>query len=69
MKCLWWGTKLGQDVNERAEQLLKAAFELLSQVEGDNLCNTVFYDGADCDGYCLIYDILGLFDTLGKPLI
>lgn len=52
---------------ERAETLLKAAHELLKKqrVCGfslDVLGETVFYDGAECDGYVLMEDIEEWFD-------
>lgn len=47
---------------KRYETLLKAAYELLKKQEKseytlDLLSETVFYDEADCDGYCLMEDI------------
>lgn len=41
---------------ERAKTLLKATKELLEE--------TVFYDEAECDGYCLKDDIGDWFDEL-----
>lgn len=46
----------------RAETLLKACLALLkNQVDSSCVLNllttTTFYDGIDCDGYCLIDDI------------
>jgi hypothetical protein len=43
---------------ERAETLLRATYDLLKKCNngpfGKNaLEETVFYDGADCDGFCL----------------
>ena len=48
--------------DDRAITLLKAAYHLLNKQKEsfyvlDLLCETVFYDGEDCDGYCLIDDI------------
>lgn len=50
------------DKIKRYETLLKAAYELLKKQEKseytlDLLSETVFYDEADCDGYCLMEDI------------
>lgn len=47
----------------RAITLLMAARELLEKQKESPyvlnlLCETVFYDGVDCDGYCLSDDIL-----------
>jgi hypothetical protein len=58
---------------DRKDILLKAAFDLLKR---QNECGivlnlleqTVFYDEADCDGYCLMQDIaieLDIEDLLG----
>jgi hypothetical protein len=50
-------------VNEnRAIVLLKACYELLNKQKNsfyvlNLLTETVFYDDADCDGYCLSDDI------------
>lgn len=46
----------------RKDILLKAAYKLLKQCHEsgyvlDVLSETTFYDGADCDGYCLANDI------------
>ena len=46
----------------RKVTLLRAAYDLLKKCEGseyslDPLTTTVFYDEADCDGYCLMDDI------------
>ena len=50
------------DKIKRYETLLKAAYELLKKQEEsgytlDLLSETVFYDEADCDVYCLMEDI------------
>lgn len=50
------------DKIKRYETLLKATYELLKKQEKseytlDLLSETVFYDEADCDGYCLMEDI------------
>lgn len=49
-------------MEDRKEILLRACLELLQKQEDSNyvldlLEETVFYDGADCDGSCLIEDI------------
>lgn len=49
-------------MEDRKEVLLRACLELLQKQEDshyvlDLLEETVFYDGADCDGSCLIEDI------------
>lgn len=54
---------------ERAKTLLKATKELLEKQDNSyyvlNLLEeTVFYDGAECDGYCLKDDIGDWFDEL-----
>lgn len=46
----------------RAETLLKACLDLLRKQDGSYyvlnlLRETVVYDGAECDGYCLMDDI------------
>ena len=47
---------------KRAEILLRAAYDLLKKCDSggyikDALTETVFYDDAECDGYCLANDI------------
>jgi hypothetical protein len=56
--------KLKEDImaKDRKEILLKATYDLLKKCnEGSYVKNaleeTVFYDDADCDGYCLMEDI------------
>ena len=54
---------------ERAKTLLKATKELLEKQENsddvmDLLYETVFYDEAECDGFCLKDDINDWFDEL-----
>lgn len=49
-------------MDDRAITLLKACRNLLNKQKGsfyvlNLLQETVFYDGADCDGYCLSDDI------------
>lgn len=51
-----------QKENGRAKVLLKATFDLLQKQKESHyvlnlLENTVFYDNAECDGYCLVDDI------------
>ena len=46
----------------RKDILLKAAYDLLKKCDdapfvAEVVSETVFYDGADCDGYCLMEDI------------
>jgi hypothetical protein len=47
---------------DRTIVLLKAALELLTKCQSsgyvlDVMSETAFYDGIDCDGYCLMDDI------------
>lgn len=49
-------------MEDRKVTLLKACLKLLQKQENssfvlDLLGETVYYDGADCDGYCLMEDI------------
>ncbi len=61
----------------RKTVLLEAAYKLLKQCKEsgyvkDALCETVFYDGVECDGYCLMGDIGDLLDgevPEGVPLV
>ena len=53
---------MGKKKEDRKITLLKAAYALLKKCdEGPYVKNaleeTVFYDGTDCDGYCLMTDI------------
>lgn len=41
----------------RAEILLKACYDYLENNAGNIGEETVFYDGTECDGYCLMEDI------------
>jgi len=55
--------------NDRKTELLKACLSLLekqndSPVTLNLLCETVFYDEANCDGYCLIEDIKACLNRL-----
>ena len=55
----------------RAIILLKAARELLEKQKESPyvlnlLCETVFYDGVDCDGDCLCDDILDYLLEIGE---
>lgn len=58
----------------RAKTLLKATYELLNKQVGSYyvlniLAETVFYDGTECDGSCLMEDIDGFFWEIdGKGL-
>lgn len=52
---------------DRKDILLKAAFDMLKKCnESDFVISpmetTVFYDDADCDGYCLMEDISYVLD-------
>ena len=54
--------KLAKQKEERANTLLRAAYALLEkQTETPYVLNllteTVHYDDAECDGYCLMEDI------------
>lgn len=47
---------------DRKTELLKAAYDLLKQADGDHFVRsameiTVRYDDAECDGNCLMEDI------------
>lgn len=58
---------------DRAIVLLKAALELLRKCDNspyvlDVLGETAYYDEADCDGYCLMYDIRNYLDYEAKGL-
>ena len=49
-------------MEDRKTTLLRACMELLQKQEEtpyvlDLLYETVYYDDADCDGYCLLEDI------------
>ena len=55
------------DALNRAKTLLKAAGELLKKQENSYyvlnlLRETIYYDGAECDGSCLLDDIRYWFD-------
>lgn len=55
---------------ERAITLLKVAKELLERQDRSScvlniLTETVHYDGADCDGYCLLEDINAFLEMEG----
>jgi hypothetical protein len=52
---------------ERAELLLRAAYDILRQCHESIYVQNVMavetaYDGVDCDGYCLMNDIADLLD-------
>ena len=56
-----------QDALDRARTLLKAAGALLKKQEDSYyvlnlLAETIYYDGAECDGACLLDDIRYWFD-------
>ena len=56
-----------QDALDRAKTLLKAAGTLLKKQEDSYyvlnlLAETIYYDGAECDGACLLDDIRYWFD-------
>lgn len=56
---------------ERAKTLLKATKELLEKQKNSSyvinvLEQTIVYDEAECDGYCLKDDIGDWFDELGE---
>ncbi len=53
------------DRNERAVELLKAAKNLLQENEMAEEY-TVFYDGAQCDGACLLEDIENYLIEIGE---
>lgn len=60
---------------DRKSVLLRAAFDLLRKCEDahyvQEACSVVvFYDGADCDGSCLLVDIADelLIDETAMPL-
>lgn len=55
------------DELERAKVLLKAALDLLQKQKDSSyvlnlLDTTIFYDEAECDGYCLFDDIEGFLE-------
>jgi len=50
---------------DRANILLRAVLDIAKKCDDgsrDFLCETAFYDDADCDGYCLIQDIKDYLD-------
>jgi hypothetical protein len=56
---------------DRAVVLLKAALELLNKCDKspyvlDVLSATAFYDGTDCDGYCLKEDIESFLEEVSQ---
>lgn len=56
--------------DERRYVLLKAAHAFLRKIDEsvlcDALCETVYYDEADCDGYCLIDYLENELDTYNQ---
>lgn len=56
---------------QRARVLLKATLDLLKAAERnpyveDVLSMLIYYDDADCDGYCLMEDIKNYFDEFAQ---
>lgn len=56
---------------DRKITLLKAAYDLLKKCDEvgyvrDALCTTIYYDGTDCDGACLMEDIKCELDCNGS---
>lgn len=69
-ESVYYGENTSLDI-ARAKVLLRAAYDLLSKCDSSRpflvnaLEETVYYDGAECDGWCLANDIayeLGLPD-------
>lgn len=63
-----------QEALNRAKTLLKAAGKLLKKQENayyvlNLLEETVYYDGAECDGLCLLDDIRYWFDEFATENI
>jgi hypothetical protein len=57
-----------QDTTQRALLLLSVAADALGQLEFDELCClTVFYDGAHCDGQCILDDIKAVLEEIDAP--
>jgi len=55
----------------RAQVLLKAAFDILKKCDDSPyvenvMAVTAFWDGAECDGSCLMEDIKDLFEANEK---
>lgn len=68
-KCAEEHRQLAEWLNElkRARVLLKATYELLMKQNDSGyvlnlLSETIFYDEAECDGYCLMEDIENLLE-------
>lgn len=62
------------DALNRAKTLLKAAGKLLKKQEDsfyvlNLLGETIYYDGAECDGSCLLDDIRYWFDEFTNETI
>ena len=56
--------------SDRAVTLLKATLQILQKCRNapciiDVLGETAFYDGTDCDGYCLMDDIKCYLEEIG----
>lgn len=67
----WVHNKKGIDMEDRNVTLLKAARDFLVQLKeagSDELARTVYYDEADCDGYCLLDDINAELELLPENL-
>lgn len=68
-KCASEHRQLAEWLNElkRARVLLKATYKLLMKQKDSGyvlnlLSETIFYDEAECDGYCLMEDIENLLE-------
>lgn len=67
----WVHNKKGMAMEDRNVTLLKAARDFLVQLKktgSDELSRTVYYDEADCDGYCLLDDINAELELLPENL-
>lgn len=71
-KCAAEHRQLAEWLRElkRADTLLKATYDLLNKQHGNYyvlnlLAETVYYDGAECDGNCLMEDIDAWMDERG----
>ena len=62
-----------ETAEQRAETLLRATYNILKKCEEsyyvlDVLAVTDIWDGAECDGACLMDDIENWFDEFSKKL-
>ena len=62
-----------ETAEQRAETLLRASYNILKKCKNsfyvlDVLAVTDVWDGAECDGHCLMEDIKDWFDEFNKPL-